>query len=176
MDEAHARQVMRISEMLFDEPAISQMHMLGGSERDILSAAAGMHDVGISMSVKGHHKHSLEMISKMEVPGFSKEEIAIMANVARYHRKGHPSDDHPAFERLSKADQNIVRKLASLLRIADGLDRMHDSSVVKLHCKARKGEVELTVESTGLVIEEIVYSKASLFVETYMTGFLLRLA
>jgi len=175
VDIPHAKQVMRLSGILFDEPVIKKLHNLGERERDILLASAGLHDVGISISLKGHHKHSLEIISKMDIPGFSRDEVITIANIARYHRKSHPSEEHPYFRKLSQDNKRLVCKLASLLRIADGLDRMHDSSVVNIHCNMKKDEIEMVIETTGLVIEEVLYSKSSLFVETYMKGVLFKI-
>ena len=52
-------------------------------------------------------------------------ERGLVANVARYHRKALPSDGHPDYMALDDRDRMLVRRLAALLRLADGLDADH---------------------------------------------------
>ncbi len=121
------KQVVRLVEMLFD--ACQPLHGLGQRERELLTCAALLHDIGLSVGVLSHHKHSQRLILEAALPALTDEERAIVANVARYHRKALPSEKHPPFAELSPRDREVVRHLAALLRVADGLDRAHEDAV-----------------------------------------------
>lgn len=165
-DEPHGVQVARLAVSLFDQ--LQGMHGLGESDRRLLQAAGVLHDVGMFISYKKHHKHSLYVIANSELPGFTPAEMLLVANIARYHRKKGPEPDHEYFRRLAKPDQARVRKLASLLRIADALDREHIQAVRRLKAVRRPGRVELQVEGKGLGLEKWALArKAEMFRETY---------
>lgn len=97
--------------------------------REILEAAAILRDVGMVMNHTRHHRHSYHLIIHSGLAGFTQEEIELIAVVARYHRKGTPSKDHEEFRRLSTENQSAAKELASILRVADGLDRTHSRDV-----------------------------------------------
>jgi exopolyphosphatase / guanosine-5'-triphosphate,3'-diphosphate pyrophosphatase len=130
VDDKHAKQVNKTALQLFD--SLKNIHKLESSDREYLEAACLLHDVGYYISHSQHHRHSYYIIRNAELLGFSDREIEIMANVARYHRKSHPKVKHEGFGRLSIDDQERVKRLSSLIRIADGLDRSHLSLVSKI--------------------------------------------
>lgn len=117
----HSTHVKKFSLKLFDE--LADYHKLGVREREWLESAAILHDVGYHISVDQHHKHSYYIISHCIMPGFTNDEAEMIANIARYHRKSHPKKKHENFARLTPERQDIVRKLAGILRIAEGIDR-----------------------------------------------------
>jgi exopolyphosphatase/guanosine-5'-triphosphate,3'-diphosphate pyrophosphatase len=123
----HAQQVTRIALWLFD--ALQPVHGMGPRERDILQAGALVHDVGMSVSNKKHHKRSFQMVKKHRFVHWRPEEVDLFALVARYHRKSEPSMKHFEYIALPEEDREVVRKLSALLRLADGLDRAHLSTV-----------------------------------------------
>lgn len=102
-------------------------------ERDLLEAASILHDIGYFINYTRHHKHSYHLIIHSPLVGFSPREIAIIANLARYHRRAEPSRHHAEFAQLGKPDQKLVLKLAGILRLADGLDRSHGQRIQELH-------------------------------------------
>lgn len=166
-DEAHALHVARLAGSLFDQ--LAELHRLPPPDRRVLLAAAVLHDIGTFVGYKKHHKHSFYLISQSEVPEFTPLEIAIMANLARYHRKGVPAAHHEAFTQLSPEDRDRVVRLASLLRIADALDREHTQSVRAVRARIARGAVRLEVDGTGdLLLERwALRRKANLFGETF---------
>lgn len=126
-DEAHARHVADLALSIYD--ALAPLHKLDEDSRELLEAAALLHDIGYYISHSSHHKHSLYLIQNAEALGFTNDETAVIANVARYHRKSHPKKSHPAFAALPQQDQNKVRYLAAILRVADGFDRTHQRNI-----------------------------------------------
>lgn len=126
-DEAHGLHVAKLALQIYD--ALRPVHRLGAAAREHLEAAAMLHDIGYYISHADHHKHSGYLIRNSESFGFTNDEIAIIANVARYHRKSHPKSRHPEFAQLDRTDQQTVRILSGILRIADGFDRTHKQLV-----------------------------------------------
>ncbi len=159
----HAMLVSKLSLRLFDQ--LRSLHGLGAADRRILHAAALLHDIGQFVSFKGHHKHSLYLISHTELPGFSQSEMQMVANVARYHRKAHPAEHHTSFMELDESEQVRVTRLASLLRVADALDREHVQRVTDLTAKLGDDELVLWLDGTaGLLMERwSLKKKANLF-------------
>ena len=69
---------------------------------------------------------------------FNRLDLDLVANVARYHRKAHPSPKHLGFSQLSPSNQEIVRKLSALVRVADAFDFKHGQQVDSLSCTFKK--------------------------------------
>jgi exopolyphosphatase/guanosine-5'-triphosphate,3'-diphosphate pyrophosphatase len=166
-DEAHAAHVARLAGSLFDQ--LEKLHRLDAADRRILLAAAVLHDIGIFIGHKKHHKHSLYVISQSEIPEFTPREINVIANVARYHRKGVPAVHHEAYTGLDTDDRERVVKLASLLRIADALDREHLQAVRGVKATVGKNRLTLELDGAGdLLLERwALRRKAGLFTDTF---------
>jgi exopolyphosphatase/guanosine-5'-triphosphate,3'-diphosphate pyrophosphatase len=168
-EREHSMQVTKLALKLFDQT--HELHTLGALEREYLEAATILHEVGCFVSHSQHHRHSYYLIRNSELLGYTENEKEIIANTARYHRKSHPKDKHPDFAKLSAEDQLLVRKLASILRLADGLDRTHTSAVRDLICKLQNGELEITLKADSNKSLEIdqwaAEQKKSLFEETF---------
>ena len=156
---------------IFDQT--SALHKLGSLEREYLEAASILHEAGCFVSHSQHHRHSYYLIRNSELLGFTENEKEIIANIARYHRKSHPKQKHEAFAKLNAIEQIIVKKLASILRIADGLDRTHASAVKNVKCIPNNGELNIILEKSGANnggLELEIWgaeSKKTLFEETY---------
>ncbi len=162
-DEAHARHVAALSVSLFDQ--LRPLHGLAIGDRKILQAAAMLHDIGQFVSFKGHHKHSLYLISNTELPNFGAGDMMMVANVARYHRKAHPQEHHQYFINLDESERERVTRLAALLRVADALDREHRQRVTGVTARVSADEVALWLDGTaGALLEGLtVQNKANLF-------------
>ncbi len=140
-DEKHGLHVAELALRLYDE--LVDLHKLEDDSRELLEAAALLHDIGYYISHAAHHKHALYLIMNSEMLGFNDEEIALIANIARYHRKSHPKGRHPEFAALHREDQKRVRVLAGILRIADGLDRTHRGIIADLSVAFREKEITI---------------------------------
>lgn len=159
-DETHALQVARLALMLFDE--LKDLHELGAKDRQILLAASILHDIGIFISFKRHHKHSLYIISQSELPGFSQEEMQMIANVARYHRKGEPATQHELYSELKPEQRDRTERLSALLRIADAMDREHLQKIEKISTEIGKKTIAIFTKGNGdLLLEKWALQKKS---------------
>jgi exopolyphosphatase/guanosine-5'-triphosphate,3'-diphosphate pyrophosphatase len=143
-NKRHSRHVAALALQLFDESRA--LHDLGLEDRKLLEFAALLHDIGYSISRRKHHKHSRYLIEQADWKGFQPEEIGIIANVARYHRKALPKKKHKPFKKLSETQRRVVRILASFLRLAEGMDRSQFQNVQKL-------SVDLGVEKLRITLQ-----------------------
>jgi exopolyphosphatase/guanosine-5'-triphosphate,3'-diphosphate pyrophosphatase len=129
-DWPHARQVERLSVQLFE--ATHPLHQLDEHALRLLERAAFLHNAGMMIEVRRHHKHSFRLINETKLPDFSDEERFEIACIARYHRRALPSTSHEEFAALSRHARQRVSTLSALLRIADALDYSHDGRVLHL--------------------------------------------
>ena len=166
-EEPHALQVARLSERLLD--ALADHYDLDARDREILAAAAILHDIGQRIAYKRHHKHSYYLISESDLPGLDLDEVELVANVARYHRRADPSTKHPPFESLSEEDRDRVTRLSAILRVADALDREHVQSVhdIAIGIDGRRMEIELEGEGDFELERWALDRKKGLFEETF---------
>jgi exopolyphosphatase/guanosine-5'-triphosphate,3'-diphosphate pyrophosphatase len=145
-EPSHALQVTKVSLHLFD--SLTFLHGLSDEERDLLHAGALLHDIGYTIDAWRHHKHARDLIMSMDLPGFDARDRRIIACLARYHRKGHPKPTHKVYCDLGEKDQLILRKLAALLRIGDGLDRSHRDATQAVQMDRRGNLLRMIVLQT----------------------------
>jgi exopolyphosphatase/guanosine-5'-triphosphate,3'-diphosphate pyrophosphatase len=143
--QTHSEQVARICIELFDQ--LQPIHKLNSDARELIEYGCLLHDIGWHIARKGHHKHSMYLILHGDLKDFSRNEVEIIANIARYHRKSEPAKKHAEFAALSPKAQRIVEVGAALLRVADGLDRSHGSVVSSVRCRVGRKRVEIAVKS-----------------------------
>jgi exopolyphosphatase/guanosine-5'-triphosphate,3'-diphosphate pyrophosphatase len=146
-DAAHARNVAHLATRLFDE--LKAEHGLSDRERLLLEVAALLHDVGIYVNLRGHHKHSQYVLSVSEIFGLSRDDMAVISNVARYHRRATPQKSHLLYVALDSETRVIVNKLAAILRVANALDADHLQKVKDVRVVAEEGTMVLEVEGAG---------------------------
>ncbi len=131
----YAERVAEFALSLFDQTR-GLLHRWGSRERALLWAAAMLHNCGHFISHAAHHKHSYYLIRHGELLGFNEEEVELIANLARYHRKSPPKKKHENFQRLTdERDRQIVMELSPLLRIACALDRRRLQAIQAVHCR-----------------------------------------
>jgi exopolyphosphatase/guanosine-5'-triphosphate,3'-diphosphate pyrophosphatase len=152
-DEKHCRHVTALALALFDE--LAALHQLPLSTRPYLETAALLHDVGNAVNYERHHKHTYYLVRNSELPGLTDAERDLVARVARYHRRSPPDPQHAGMQGLSPADVRTVRKLATLLRVANGLDRSHHQLVKRVRATSGKDGITLHVHARGPVDLEL---------------------
>jgi len=162
-NERHCEQVARLAVEVFE--ALRDAYALPPAGADILRAAALLHDIGYLINHERHHKHAYHLILHGDLRGFSAREIELIANVARYHRRAFPKKSHANFARLDRGERRLVRRLAGILRVADGLDRTHGQVITRVRCRMGDGWVRVhAVAARDPAIElEDAKRKAALF-------------
>jgi exopolyphosphatase / guanosine-5'-triphosphate,3'-diphosphate pyrophosphatase len=155
-DLAHSSHVATLALQLFD--ATESLHGLPADAREYLEAGALLANVGLVISHSKHHLHSYYVVRNSELTGLTDNEIEIIAQIARYHRKSAPKAGHTEFGRLSPDDQRLVKTLAAILRVAIGLDRSHDGRVRSVMAR---------VDRDRLVIEALAKRGKEISLELY---------
>ena len=171
-DWPHARQVIRLSRELFS--ATLPLHQLDEHALRLLERAALLHNTGMMIEARRHHKHSFRLIKETPLPDFDDEERHEIATIARYHRRALPSVDHEEYAALNRPARKRVSALAALLRIADALDFSHDSRVLHLAaeltlCNKETWAISLWSRPLADLDEELEHAneKADLFEKVF---------
>lgn len=152
-NEAHARQVASIAGSLFDQTL--PLHRMTTDDREILEHAALLHDIGEHVSSDAHHKHTAYLIEHAHLRGFSPVEVQMLVCLGRYHRNGDPKPSHEPFGALDPDVQERVTAMASILRLADGLDRGYTCAVGGVDVTISDDRVTLDVTPIGDVDLEL---------------------
>jgi exopolyphosphatase/guanosine-5'-triphosphate,3'-diphosphate pyrophosphatase len=141
-DAAHADVVARLADRLFDD--LSAEHALGRHDRLLLLEAS-------------------------EIFGLSKDDMKVVANVARYHRRGLPQPTHLSYATLGRTDRVRVQKLSALLRVANALDAEHLQKVHDVRLDTADDIWRLQLDGTGdMTMERLVAaSRADLLTDVF---------
>jgi len=140
-DEAHGCHVAQLCMTIFD--ALLNEHGMNTRHRVLLETAAVLHDIGTYIKPSGHQKHGQYIVANSEIFGLHQDELAIIANVINSHRGDPPSQSDIDFMMLQREDRVCVLKLASILRVADALDRGHTQQIKKITVERRPETVVL---------------------------------
>jgi exopolyphosphatase/guanosine-5'-triphosphate,3'-diphosphate pyrophosphatase len=166
-DREHGAHVAMLAGRLFDE--LRDEHGLLDRERLLLRTAGLLHDIGIYVSLRAHHKHSQYLLAASQIFGLSDEETAVVSNIARYHRKGPPQRSHLPYIALDRQDRLIVNKLAAILRIANALDAEHLQKVrdLRLHKGEKAWVIELDASGDVTMEQLAATARADMFMEVF---------
>lgn len=170
-DMAHAEKVRELAVSLFDQT--SPLHGLGAEERVLLEAAALLHDIGGFVSAASHHKHAHYLIRSSDLVGLSESEREIVALAARYHRRSHPKRTHLEFQQRTREERARVLRIAGILRLADALDREHQTKVAGVEVRIGRQHLDLVLKAANAAAGDLalehwaVRRKGSLFLEVF---------
>ena len=131
----HSERVTAFALNIFDQTK-GQLHYWNADQRQLLWAAAILHNSGHYISHSAHHKHSYYLIRNGELLGYNETEIEIIANIARYHRKSPPKKKHESYRNLlHKEHRTMVNQLSAILRLAVALDRRQIGAISHVQCE-----------------------------------------
>jgi exopolyphosphatase / guanosine-5'-triphosphate,3'-diphosphate pyrophosphatase len=166
-DTDHVKHVARLATKLFDNLAAE--HGLSARDRLLLEVAALLHDIGLFVNLRGHHKHSMYLLQASEIFGLTRDDMQVVANIARYHRRGLPAKSHPEFMRLDRDERVRVTKLAAMLRLANALDAEHLQKVSDVILREEDGRWAIELQGRGdLTMERMAAtSRADLLVDVF---------
>ena len=148
-DERHAQHVAALALSMFDALAAASLHPGDADERELLWAAAILHDIGTAVDYDDHHRHSRYLILNAGLPGFTPREVALIGQIARYHRKGTPALGDLLKTLMRKGDQELLDRCSALLRVAEQLERSRDQAVHEARVVVDNGVVRLELVADG---------------------------
>jgi exopolyphosphatase/guanosine-5'-triphosphate,3'-diphosphate pyrophosphatase len=145
-DFTHSRHVTRLALEMWDALARFGLHGGWPEERELLWAAAMLHDIGTAVDYDDHHKHSRYLVLNAGLPGFTPRETALIGQMVRYHRKGAPTlGEFGAVAR--DGDEGMLARASAVLRVAEQLERPRDQSVHGTEVAVHDGTVELRLRA-----------------------------
>ena len=173
-DARHARVVARLATRLFDE--LQAEHGLPKRDRLLLEVAALLHDIGMFVGLRAHHKHVQYILQASEIFGLSADDRDVIGNVARYHRRALPQRAHEPYMILDRQDRVRVNKMAALLRLANALDAEHLDKVRDVRVVQEEGQWALIIDGVGdFTMERLAATaRADLFTDVFGSKLALR--
>ena len=141
-DLGHPEHVAALALQMYDALAAAGAHAGDPQERQLVWAAGLLHDVGYAIDYDDHHKHSRYLILNAGLPGWTPREVALIAQMARYHRKGTPGFGELA-PLMGDGDAERLTRGAALLRVAEQLERSRDQLVREARVQVDDGTVRL---------------------------------
>jgi exopolyphosphatase/guanosine-5'-triphosphate,3'-diphosphate pyrophosphatase len=143
----HAQQVARLALAIFDQTR--SVHRLTDREREWLEYGALLHDIGVHISYERHHRHSYYLIKNGDLRGFDPQEIEVIALIARYHRQATPKKSHEGYGDLGGSLRKVVKTLAAMVRLAEGLDRSHAQALAGVELYPRSDDYLVRLRAAG---------------------------
>ncbi len=142
IDRGHANHAAQIALQLYD--ALAEYHKQGPHVRELMEYTALLHDIGRVISYPRHQRHGWYIVKQSNLIGFKPEEIDVMAAAIMYHRGKKPRKKDIYMQGLRRKERRIVKLLTGILRVADGLDRQHNQSIIRIEAR-REGPDHLAV-------------------------------
>nr|WP_086937657.1 exopolyphosphatase [Thaumasiovibrio occultus] len=135
VDQQQAKRVQDTAAFLF-----SQIESQLGSKSQLLGSllkwAALLHEVGLSISYSGFHRHCNYILQHASMPGFNQEEQTVLAILARFQRKSLKLNEMPE---LSIYKHKHLYPLIRTLRLAVALHgQRNDEPLPKIRVEAEK--------------------------------------
>jgi exopolyphosphatase/guanosine-5'-triphosphate,3'-diphosphate pyrophosphatase len=165
----HSHRVELLANQIFKQT--SHLHGLGETEGKLLQCAAILHDIGYHIGYREHHKHGYYLVMNGDLRGFAPEERAMLALLVRYHRRAPPRNSHPEFAALPLKSRRLIKCLASILRIADGLDRSHLSHIHEVKCRSGRATMKFSLitdlKNSGIELDQWNAKRHARFFEKY---------
>lgn len=160
-ESSHPIEVAKLADMIFDETS-QKVHELKPKLKDYLEAAALLHDIGYHIDSKSHNKHSMKMVLEHGLAEFNERETQIIACICRYHRGSLPDkEEHEVYNTFDKKERKIVKRLAGILKIADGLDIGHLNQIQK---------IEINFDEENNIVEFILTPKIKEFLPNILNA------
>ena len=174
-DEAHAAHVGQLCGALFHQ--LREEHQLSSRYEVILQVAALLHEIGLFVSNRSYHKHSLYLIRNSELFGLGKKDLLLAALVARYHRRASPQPAHEGYAMLDRDERVAVAKMAAILRVADALDESRSQRIHEIQVQQEGDRLVISIPLVeDLSLENLALKQNGLlFEETFGTPVLLRM-
>lgn len=141
-------QATRVQQTALDllEQVAAAWHLGDRQWRLLLSWAALLHEVGLQINFSARQRHAGYIIEHSDMPGFNKEQQALLAALVRHYRKKVEVVDIPE---LQLYHQHDVLRLLALLRLAVIFNTDRQTSQLLLRTQASKDVLLLTLTPQG---------------------------
>ena len=154
----HAQQVANISVQLFDQ--LQDLHKLDPHDGLLLRIAAILHETGLFISTRSHHKHSQYIVQNSEIFGLPHDDVATVALIVRYHHGSVPKGSHSQYKDLSMPNKMRISKLAALIRMADALAATHSERGKDIEIRTSRRRVHVHLKNVANAHAERIAMRA----------------
>ncbi|MCL4533275.1 MAG: HD domain-containing protein [Deltaproteobacteria bacterium] len=167
LDEKHAKQVLIFSEKI--RRSLKNILNVKPDERTALIGAAILHDVGYYTNINDHHEYSNKIIHSLNIPGLDREILENIGFCSLFHGSGERRALDAAYYKLSPERELTIKKIISILKIADALDASHMQLIKDITLEALDKLIKVTVVSSVTPFLEIKHFKLKSkdFLETF---------
>ncbi len=141
VDTAQALRTTATVEKLFDATC-EQWSIDDEQIKPLLRWSSMLHEIGLQVSHYNYHKHGAYILQNADLPGFSRQEQALLAAMVLSHRSKFRID---AFSELMKPFIKAGRKICVLLRLAVLLHRGRTDSIAP--------DIKITVDSKNINLQ-----------------------
>lgn len=164
VDESQAQRVSDLALQMYDKllPEFSHLSYEDSfflSNRELLKAAAWLHECGKFISFPGYHRHSMYLITHCKLMGFSYREQHLIALIVRYHRKGRPSSKRHECKDLSLREITTLNFLSGILRLAVAANRTRHGLIQNIRTLSEHDKVIFILETAKKQSLEVELTK-----------------
>lgn len=153
-DEKHAMHIDYLANQIFEQTR--PMHRLGHQWQLLLRMAARLHEIGLAISERSYHKHSMYVIRNSSFFGLSSRDLERVSLIARYHRRALPQMRHDSYAQLDRNDRVNISKMAAILRVAKSLDASRTQRITEMECQPAGNELRMFVPGiTDVSLEQL---------------------
>ncbi|HED15680.1 MAG TPA: Ppx/GppA family phosphatase, partial [Gammaproteobacteria bacterium] len=156
IDQAQAQRVANSALDLYEQVA-TYWELNDEEHLNLLLWASRLHEAGLAIAHSGYHKHGSYLAANADMPGFSRQEQAILAALIRGHRRRFPAS---VLKSLPAGLRSSTARLCVLLRLAVRLNRSRtDSDQVKPGIKIKDEKVRLSFPADYLSTRELTQAE-----------------
>ncbi|WP_231753338.1 Ppx/GppA phosphatase family protein [Rosistilla carotiformis] len=166
-DAPYAKHVAASASLFFEQ--LKEEHQLDAKYEVMLHVAALLHEIGMFVDVRSNHKHAMYLIRNSEIFGLSRQDVLLVALVARYHRRAHPQPSHEGYGSLSRGERVAVAKMAALLRLAIAMHDSRSGRVQEFKCIKQRDRLVIEVARLeDVTLEQLaIRQNSTLFEEVF---------
>lgn len=144
--KSHIQGTMNLCLDIFD--SMKKVHGMSPRERLLLQIAALLHDCGKYISMGDVAECSYQIIMSTEIIGLSTEEREMIAWTVYFNSM--PLTDYDELKMKSGVDRTSymkIAKMASILRLANAMDRSHYQKIRGIKTVFKDGELQMIMDS-----------------------------
>ena len=167
IDRKHADLIASFALKLFD--ALKPLHAMTRRERFILEAAAILCDSGYYIDTKKHNQHSYYLVQSIEIPGLPRDTVKLISYLALMHNGDVQEWFDNKYTYFPMEKQLLIKKMVSLLRIADSLDSSHMALIQDFDVDILQGKIVIRAKCKKIAFleKQSFEVKSKVFTETF---------
>lgn len=120
VDLNHADKVRQQADIFLKQIAAESDLKKNGELATLLGWSALLHEVGLSISYQGFHRHSAYILRYTNMPGFNQEQQLVLSTLARFHRKSLKLSEMAEFSLFKKRHIILLIRILRLSVLLNG--------------------------------------------------------